>query len=125
MCALTGGYSCSLSRSCSIIGAIWSANIASRKNLDVLVYAVFGFLVPLIGMLGVVAAKRRRRSRDRRNRDPRRRDRHHAAFFIACQKNLGVGWYVVATIIAPIGAFAVVAFEPARIHPVERFRGAR
>jgi hypothetical protein len=47
------------------------------------------------------------------------------AFFIACQKNLGVGWYVVATIIAPIGAFAVVAFEPARIHPVERFRGAR
>jgi hypothetical protein len=41
----------------SFIGAIWSANIASRKNLNVLAYAVLGFLVPLIGLLIVFAAE--------------------------------------------------------------------
>lgn len=40
----------------SIIGAIWSANIASRKNLNPLGYALLGFLLPLIGVLVVYGA---------------------------------------------------------------------
>jgi len=35
----------------AIIGCIWATNIASGKNLNVAVYAIVGFLFPLIGVL--------------------------------------------------------------------------
>ena len=34
-----------------LIGCIWAAAIASGKNLNVAVYAIVGFLFPLIGVL--------------------------------------------------------------------------
>ena len=41
-----------------LIGCIWAAAIASGKNLNVAVYAIVGFLFPLIGVLfAYVAAK--------------------------------------------------------------------
>jgi hypothetical protein len=35
----------------SLVGCIWAAAIASNKNLNVAVYAIVGFLFPLIGVL--------------------------------------------------------------------------
>ncbi len=42
-----------------IIGAFWTASLASRKNLNVLGYAILGFLLPLIGVLVVLSAEDR------------------------------------------------------------------
>jgi drug/metabolite transporter (DMT)-like permease len=34
-----------------LIGAMWAAAVASGKNLNVAVFAILGFLFPLIGVL--------------------------------------------------------------------------
>lgn len=35
----------------AVIGAVWSASVAHSKNNNVMLYAMLGFAVPLIGVL--------------------------------------------------------------------------